>query len=126
MRTATAQIAIEEDWPPDWLNDGVKGFISNNELMSLMAEFAGSPEGGLRIHLPTPAYLFAMKCMAMRPEGIDGSHDVSDIEFLANKLGIKTPEEAFSIIEGFYPASRIPAKVQFGVEEIIKRRFPTL
>jgi hypothetical protein len=124
LRNAAAQIAVEENWPPDWLNDGVKGFISNNEAMTLMSEFQGSSGGGLRIHVPTPSYIFAMKCMAMRPEGIDGSHDVSDIELLANKLGVKTPEEAFSIIEGFYPASRIPAKVRFGVEEIMSRLFP--
>jgi hypothetical protein len=74
--------------------------------------------------VPAPSYIFAMKCMAMRPEGIDGSHDVSDIEFLAKRIGVKTPDAAFAIIEGFYPAARIPAKVRFGVEEILERLFP--
>ena len=124
LRGAAAEIATEENWPVDWLNDGVKGFISDNEAMTLMNGFPGSPEGGLRIHVPAPSYIFAMKCMAMRPEGIDGSHDVSDIELLANKLGVKTLDEAFSIIEGFYPASRIPAKERFEVEEIMIRLFP--
>jgi len=124
LRGAAAEIAAEENWPADWLNDGVKGFLSDNESMILMKGFPGSPQGGLRIHVPTPSYIFAMKCMAMRPEGIDGSHDVSDIELLANAIGVKTPDEAFSIIEGFYPASQIPAKVRFGVEEIMNRLFP--
>jgi hypothetical protein len=124
LRSAAAEVAVEEGWPEDWLNDGVKGYLSNNEEMELMGEFPGSLQGGLRIYVPTPSYIFAMKCMAMRPEGIDGSHDISDIEFLADKLGVKTPDEAFSIIEGFYPASRIPPKVRFGVEEIMERLFP--
>jgi len=124
LRSAAKEVADEEGWPESWLNDGVKGFLSSDEEMELMEGFPGSSRGGLRIYVPTASYIFAMKCMTMRPEGIDGSHDVSDIEFLANRMGVQTPEAAFSIIEGFYPASRIPAKVRFGVEEIMERLFP--
>jgi hypothetical protein len=123
-RALAAEIAEEEGWPPDWLNDGVKGFVSENEDMRLMRDFMGSPAGGLRVHLPSPEYLFAMKCMAMRPEGIDGSHDISDIEALALVIGFKTPAEALTLVEAFYPSSRIPAKVRFGVEEIMERLAP--
>jgi len=121
LRAIAADVAEEEGWPSDWLNDGVKGFLSSEEEMLLMESFPGSPQGGLRIHVPSPAYLFAMKCMAMRAQGIDGSHDISDIEMLADKIGIKTSTEALSLIEGFYPSSRIPPKVRFGVEEIMQR-----
>jgi hypothetical protein len=121
VRRAAAQIAEEEGWPVDWLNDGVKGFTSSNEKMQLMAGFEASVAGGLRIHTPTPEYLFAMKCMAMRPEGIDGSHDISDIEALAIAAGIKSVEEALSLVSSFYPASRIPPKVEFGVQEIMEK-----
>ena len=124
LRAAAAEIAEKEGWPLDWLNDGVKGFLSGEEEMSLMESFQGSSEGGLRIHVPSAAYLFAMKCMAMRPEGIDGSHDISDIEALARKIGVRTASEALSLIEGFYPSARIPPKVRFGVEEIMERTFP--
>jgi hypothetical protein len=121
LRRVAAEVAEDEGWPPDWLNDGVKGFTSAHERMRLMEAFPGSAEGGLRTHLPTAEYLFAMKCMAMRPEGVDGSHDISDIEALAVIAGIHDPETALSLIEAFYPAARIPPKVRFGVEEIMER-----
>lgn len=121
LRRAVARVALEEGWPDDWLNDGVKGFLSGNEQMRLMQAFPGAPEGGLRVHVPTPEYMFAMKCMAMRPEGVDGSHDISDIEALADLAGIQDAESALSLVEGFYPAARIPPKVRFGVEEIMER-----
>jgi hypothetical protein len=121
LRRAAAEIAQDEGWPADWLNDGVKGFTSATEQMRLMAGFEGSAAGGLRIHTPIPEYLFAMKCMAMRPEGIAGSHDISDIEALALVAGIKNAKEALALVEAFYPASRIPPKVRFGVEEIMER-----
>jgi hypothetical protein len=75
----------------------------------------------LRIHVPTPQYLFAMKCMIMRPEGIDGSHDISDIKALAVAADIKSAEDALALVSSFYPASRIPPEVMFGVEEIMEQ-----
>ena len=121
LRVAAARVAQDEGWPTDWLNDGVKGFTSSNEKMRLMEDFAASTEGGLRIHTPTPEYMFAMKCMAMRPEGIDGSHDISDIEALADAANIQDTEAALALVQAFYPAARIPPKVKFGVEEIMER-----
>ena len=121
LKRASAEVAAEEGWPEDWLNDGVKGFTSSNEKMRLMETFDAPASGGLRIHTPTPEYLFAMKCMAMRPEGIEGSRDISDIETLADEADIPDVETALSLVEAFYPASRIPPKVRFGVEEIMER-----
>ena len=121
LRHAAAEIAIEEKWPLDWLNDGVKGFTSANEKMRLMENFAACASGGLRVYVPVPEYLFAMKCMAMRPDGLDGSHDISDIGALADEACIKDAAEALSLVEAFYPAARIPPKVRFGVEEIMER-----
>ena len=89
--------------------------------MQLMVGFEGSAEGGLRIYTPTPQYLFAMKCMAMHAEGIEGSHDISDIKALAVAAGIRSADEALDLIASFYPTSRIPAKRQFGVQEIMEQ-----
>jgi hypothetical protein len=46
LRKAASDVADEEGWPQDWLNDGVKGFLSDNEQMFLMESFAAGPEGG--------------------------------------------------------------------------------
>lgn len=121
LRLAAAHVAAQEGWPQDWLNDGVKGFTSRHEQMHLMENFAASPEGGLRVHTPAPEYLFAMKCMAMRPEGLEGSHDISDIDALADIAGIEDAASALALVEAFYPAARIPPKVRFGVEEIMEK-----
>jgi len=124
LRKAVAEVAEEQGWPIDWLNDGVKGFISENEKMNLMDSFRGDESCGLRISLPSPEYLFAMKCMAMRPEGIEGSSDISDIIGLAHICSIQTNEQAFGLVESFYPAKQIPAKVRFGLEEIMEKISP--
>lgn len=121
LRRAVGEVAEEEGWPADWLNDGVKGFLSHHEELRALTEFQASPEGGLRLYVPVPEYLFAMKCMAMRPEGIEGSRDIADIEALAEKAGIADAAAALALVERFYPSARIPPKVRFGVEEIMER-----
>jgi predicted nucleotidyltransferase len=120
-RDLCRQIALERGWPEDWLNDGVKGYLSPQESLDLMRDFPGGEDGGLRVHLASAEYLFAMKSMAMRPEGIDGSHDVSDIIALAKRIGLSSAKEALALVEQFYPLHRIPPKVAFGIEEIMER-----
>lgn len=86
-----------------------------------MLGFEGTADRGLRIHLPTAQYLFAIKCVAMRPEGIDGSYDISDIDALADVAQIADANKALALVKAFYAAARIPSEVRFGVEEIMER-----
>ncbi len=121
LKNAVTQVAEAEGWPSDWLNDGVKGFLSAAEEMVVMREFQGSPSGGLRVCMPTPEYLFAMKCMAMRSASDDSSGDVADIKTLAGLAGITDAATALDIVTSFYPAHLILPKVRFGVEEIMEK-----
>ncbi len=70
LRRVVAEIAADRGWPSDWLNDGVKGFLSANEKMQTVGQFQGGGHGGLRVYVPTPEYMFALKAMAMRTGGI--------------------------------------------------------
>ena len=119
LREASEIVADEMNWPHDWLNDGVKGFLSHNEVLDQFDDMTNE-NGGVRIFVPSAEYLFSMKCMSMRPEGVEGSHDFSDIENLAKLLKIKNASDAFSIVDKFYPMQKIPPKVYFGIEEIIE------
>lgn len=119
VRQVVREVASEEGWPADWLNDAVKGFLSSLGELRALGGFQAGPEGGLRVYTPTPAYLFAMKCMAMRPEGVDGSRDISDIRALARLAGIARTEDAINLVASFYPENRIAPKVRFGIEEIL-------
>src|SRR5438046_3165351 len=74
----------------EWLNDGVKGFLSSRaELVS-----GGLPQfSHLRLTRPTERYLLAMKCLAARAGGLETQGDKDDIEFLARRLGLRSAEE---------------------------------
>jgi len=125
LREAVAVMAEEKGWPPDWLNDGVKGWLSHRdadpEAKHLFKTYPSEDEPGLRVFVASPHYLFAMKCMAMRIGGAGEFQDRYDIETLAGEIGIVTAEQALDIVSEYYPMSRISPKTQYGVEEIFSR-----
>ena len=124
VRRAAAHVAEEFGWSGNWINDGVKGFLSTRdahpEAKSLLRSYPRTGAAGLRVLLAAPAYLFAMKCLAMRLGGADSSQDLDDIRLLAASLGIRTYDEAIAAVSHYYPDNRISPKTQFGLQEIFE------
>lgn len=117
IRTAAADVAEELSLPADWLNDGVKGFVSavQDYVEDGMPQFPH-----LRVIRPSAAYLLAMKCMAARVEGYDTEGDKRDAIFLARHLGLRTAEQVFEILGRYYAVDRIAVKTQYFVEEAMQ------
>lgn len=120
IRRLASVVADRLGLPADWLNDGVKGFLSHGDrtALDLYATFPSEGEPGLRVLVASPDYLFAMKCLAMRIGAVEGNSDVEDIRALAAELGIHTALEALAVVAKFYPRARISPKTQFGLEEM--------
>ena len=122
VRKLAAEMAEEFDWDENWLNDGVKGWLSaidaNPGVKFLFRTYPSEERAGLRVFVPKPEYLFAMKCRAMRIGGVDSSSDVEDIRQLAEKIGLVSSEEAMALVESFYPRNMLEPKTRFGLEEI--------
>ncbi len=73
LRKAASEMAIDLDWPDDWMNDAVKGFVSANPKLNKVGVFKGEDgTNRLTIFTPTIEYLLAMKCMSMRI-GVEGN-----------------------------------------------------
>lgn len=114
IRQVAQRIAAEQGLPTDWLNDGVKGFVSarHETTTGNLPQFPH-----LRLTMPVPEYLLAMKCMAARLGGAaDEPSDVADIVFLIRHLKLVSAQEALDLVGQYYPASQIPVKTQFLVE----------
>ncbi|HEX4084303.1 MAG TPA: hypothetical protein VHY22_05290 [Chthoniobacteraceae bacterium] len=117
IRRHTAEIGEEFHLPPNWLNDGVKGFLSHaGEYTS-----DGLPQWeNLRAIRPTAEYLLAMKCMASRSPSYETSGDREDILFLIRQLRLADSESVLQVVEKFYPADRIPPKTHFLIQELVQ------
>lgn len=103
------KVAKELGLHDGWIEDGVRLFLSNEPAsraamkpcLSLPPELGKNP--GLRIVLPTPRYLIAMKARALRPRlpGVEG--DWHDLETLLRHEKIRTTDEVDEIIEEYFP-----------------------
>lgn len=111
IRQAAARVATAHNLPDDWLNDAVKGYVVPHAQRALF-DFPN-----LKVFVPEADYLLAMKALAARAE----APDRSDIELLIKLLGIKKPEEVFSILEKYYPRQQIKPATQYFIEELFER-----
>ena len=107
------EIAYEQNLPENWLNDSVKGFLSDNNQMKVFKNMSH-----LTIYIPSPEYMLAMKCISAR---LEGSTDVEDVIFLINHLNIKSVEEVLTIIQKYFPPKRVLPKTKYFLIELFQQ-----
>jgi len=121
------EIAAERGWSADWLNDGVRTYLSPNveglaQHHVLFGTYPDERRPGLRVFVPTAEYLLAMKLLAMRLDPAGGSSDLGDILRLMEVVGIAEKSELQSFAETFYPEARVSGRVRLGIETIWRER----
>ena len=110
------QVAEEFGFEFDWLNDGVKGFISKDGEITA----DGMPVfSNLRILRPTTEYLLAMKCLASRAAEYENEGDRADIMSLLKLTGLTDPAVVCNLVVRYYKESVLPPRVRFFIEELI-------
>lgn len=118
IRDVARCIAEEQQLPADWLNDGVKGYVSSRHETT-PGNLPQFPH--LRLAMPVPEYLLAMKCMAARLGGAtDEPTDIPDIVFLVRHLQLKSAGDVLDLVGQYYPANRISVKTRYLVEGLFE------
>src|SRR5712692_9278922 len=117
------EVARARNWPSDWLNDGVRTYLSPNvsglqEHHALLRAYPSEQEPGLRVFVPSPEYMLSMKLMAMRIDPTGGKSDVADILNLIDVVGFTTPEDVIDFAASFYPEANISARLRLGIREL--------
>ena len=107
LRELVARVAIELDWPTDWLNDGAKGY-----LMGVSEGGIIYVAPGIIVHCPAPTQLLAMKLSAWRDDV-----DIQDAGHLLRTLAGESggDQEVFwTMIEPFIvPGQQLKARYAF-------------
>lgn len=112
IRAAALRVSERAGMPMDWLNDAVKGYLSDCGDYRLWLELSH-----LRVMVAQPEYLLAMKCLAFRI-GAE-FHDEDDIRYLLRHLGITDAGRAREIITRYYPLERFPQKTLYALDELL-------
>lgn len=112
VRDAAQKVAEDNGFDSNWLNDAVKGFLSDNGQFDDYLELPN-----LKVYCAQPEYLLAMKCLSMRIG--KEFHDEADVRYLLRFLNIEAYQDALSIITRYYPLERFPQKTLYALEEIL-------
>ena len=106
---AARRIGERHDLPPDWLNDGVKGFLPGPDPDATVL----FDRPGLAVRVASPRYLFAMKVLAARVE-----RDADDLRTLFGVCGFRSVDEALDQVQLLYPHQPIPPRAQYLLHEM--------
>jgi hypothetical protein len=115
VRKAAARVGARAALSPDWLNDGVKGFMSEQGDLAPFLEL-----DHLRVMVAQPAYLLAMKCLSMRI-GAE-FRDENDVRYLLRHLDVRSYDQALSIIKKYYLLERFPQKTLYALAELLPKQ----
>ena len=113
VRAAARAVAAASGLPSDWLNDAVKGYLSDKGDFRQYLDLSN-----LRVLTASPEYLLAMKCLAMRLG--EGFHDEDDVRFLLRYLNLTDHRKALEVVTRYYPRERLPQKTLYALEEMLE------
>lgn len=112
VREAASRVALHPGVPERWLNDAVKGWLSPRGEFDPYLE-----RSNLQVFVAQPAYLLALKCMAMRLG--EEFHDLADVRYLLRHLDIRTADEALAVVTQYFDEAQVPLKTRLALEELL-------
>lgn len=112
LREVISAIALRNNFPEDWLNDGVKGFLPGTDPYAKTIFESNS----LTIQIPSAKYLLAMKLLSGRFD-----RDIDDAVLLWQKAGLSTASQGMALLRSMYPKRLLEVKHKYIVEGIAAR-----
>jgi hypothetical protein len=122
LDAAAQTVAERRGWPRDWLNDGVRTYLSPQvegfTQHTLFRTYPNEQMPGLRVFVPVAEYMLAMKLMALRLDPAGGSNDREDILNLMQVTGMKEKADITQFAARFYPEARISGALVLAVDDL--------
>jgi hypothetical protein len=122
LDSAAQTIAARRGWPRDWLNDGVRTYLSpaveGFAQHTLFRTYPSEQTPGLRLFVPTPEYMLAMKLMALRIEPGSDRNDLEDILNLMQVTGLKEKSDIVEFAARFYPEAGTSGRLMLSVDHL--------
>ena len=112
---AALRVASREGVPDAWLNDAVKGYVSDRGSFEPFLALSN-----LKVFCASAEYMLAMKCLAMRIG--EGYHDEEDVRYLLRNLDIRRYEDAEEILGRYYALEEFPESAFNALRELLPDR----
>lgn len=117
------QVAKEQNLSEDWINDSVRQFLPATGAMRPFDDL--NLGAGIRLSVPTAAYLLALKLNACRQPVSGYAGDIDDIAFLLRKMNIETVDAADAVFQRFFPEDALPEPTRATLSRLLKEQQAT-
>jgi hypothetical protein len=122
LYSAAQTLAVRHGWPHDWLNDGVRAYLSPRvegfAQHTLFRTYPSEETPGLRVFVPTAEYMLAMKLMALRLDPGSGRNDLEDILNLMQVTHMTEKADISRFAARFYPEARTSGKLALAIDHL--------
>lgn len=113
IREAAARVAATAGVDQRWLNDAVRAYLSPRGAFDSFLELSH-----LQVFVAHPAYLLAMKCVALRLG--EEFHDLDDVRYLLRHLDIQSADEAMAIVARYFDEELLLPKTRLILDSLFE------
>lgn len=111
IREAAARVAATAGVEQGWLNDAVKRYLSPRGEFDPFLDL-----NHLKVYVAHPAYLLAMKCVALRLG--EEFHDLDDVRYLLRHLDVRNANDALEIVLRYFDEEQLLPKTRLILESL--------
>jgi hypothetical protein len=111
VREAAARVGAMAGVGQRWLNDAVRAYLSPKGDFDRFLELSH-----LQVFVAHPAYLLAMKCIALRLG--EEFHDLDDLRYLIRHLDVTSTDEAVAIVSRYFDADLLLPKTRLILDSL--------
>jgi len=115
LRGEIEAIGSEASLSDDWFNTAIEDVVEEQHY-SFYGDFP-QENSGLRVFVADSKYILSMKMLSMR-SALDSS-DPFDIWNLMKDAGIKTIEEAKTLVSEYYPGKVLPRRNELIIDDML-------
>ena len=107
--------------PESWLNEGVTQYVATlaGGAFQEVGLYPSYERPALRVLVAEPAYLLAMKVMAMGDRATVDDRDFRDAVRLAASLGLTSVDAVLAVLRTYFPAQALPALAEMRLGELV-------
>jgi hypothetical protein len=111
VREAAARVGAAAGVDQRWLNDAVRAYLSPKGDFDRFLELSH-----LQVFVAHPAYLLAMKCIALRLG--EEFHDLDDLRYLIRHLDIATTDDVVAIAARYFDEGLLLPKTRLILDSL--------
>lgn len=112
VHAAAAELARRESLPDGWLQESVRTALEGAVHTGAYVDLSH-----VRMFVPLPAYVLAVKCAALRLAA--DLETIDDVRYVLRAMNIKTADQAMAVVSQYFTDRQLAPRTQAVLEDLL-------